>query len=215
MAVREELLFGGLAEPLVQDAELEVGHDDVLVVGGDELRGARAEHGGQAFHGEAVVQELGEGGGRGVGGEAQRGQQLVHRAGPQPQQQPRVLLLHLEGEQHGAQRVVHAHPVAVFPADEEAAVAARRLVRLELVRAPVAVRQHGVAQRVEGALVLGAVHPVAAAALLVAGAGGLALGRQHDHGEGRGPGQGLLQLPLRRRHRGGGGRGRGGGGGRA
>ena len=56
--VREELLLRGLAKPLVEDAKLEVGHDDVLVVGGDQLGGPRAQHRGQALDRQAVVQDL-------------------------------------------------------------------------------------------------------------------------------------------------------------
>lgn len=58
LLVREQLLLGGLAEALVQNAELEVGHEDVLVVCRDQLWSSRTRDGDVAVDVQLLVQQL-------------------------------------------------------------------------------------------------------------------------------------------------------------
>ena len=87
--VAEELLLRDLARPLVDEAELEAVVDDVLVVGHDELRGARAQHRREPIQRQLRLDDLRHAQRR----HARRlGDQFVDGSRVQSQDHPRVVL---------------------------------------------------------------------------------------------------------------------------
>lgn len=56
--VGEQFLLCDLAMALVEDAELELGDQDMLVIGGDEAGGLGAEDGRQGAAGQLLIHQL-------------------------------------------------------------------------------------------------------------------------------------------------------------